>query len=337
MSDKKQMPGGIGAGTCLGLFMFLILFNGAGPDSNSVSIGKQITESKRRRKPIEKSKVKWIDDMTCTVSVNLKSALVPDTRPSVCHPVPFHARTGHMLPVHLNPLQAELDKVKYYTDQNLMSVNQTKTKTMIFNRRKKWDVMPELSILPGEYLEVVDEMKIVGYMFRSDLKTVSNTRYITARAYKRLWMIRRLKALGASHAQLIDVLQKQVLSLLHIASPAWNVLLTEKERCDIERVLHTAMHIIWGPDYQSFESAIEASNISTLEDQRNKMDIKFCQKTLKHPKFRQWFNPTHNSGVSTRRLGPRYKPVPARTSAFARSPIPAVTALANSLPLQTWE
>ena len=150
-------------------------------------------------------------------------------------------------------------------------------------------------------------------------------------------MIRRLKALGASQDQLVDVLQKQVISLLHLASPAWNVLLTVREKADIERVLRTAIHIIWGSQYTSYEHALKASNMITLEEQREKIDRKFCRKLIKHDKFSDWFNPIQYEGVTTRRERPRYKPVPARTTAFARSPIPALTALANSLPLSTWD
>jgi hypothetical protein len=216
-----------------------------------------------------------------------------------------------------------------------MAINKRKTKIMIFNKRKNWDVMPEISIEAGENLEVVEEMKLVGYMLRSDMKTKSNTKYITARAYKSLWLIRRLKALGASRAQLVDVLRKQVLSLLHIASPAWNGQLTVKETADIERVQRTAMHIIWGQEYTSYEEAIKSCQIPTLEHQRAKMDAKFCRKVTRHNKFSQWFEPTGTKGVKTRSTAPRYRPVPARTAAFASSPIPAFTALANTMPRPT--
>ena len=62
------MPGGTAAGTVLGLYFFLVLFNGAGPAANITTIGQQITQPKGNRKPIAKTKVKWVDDVTlCTV------------------------------------------------------------------------------------------------------------------------------------------------------------------------------------------------------------------------------------------------------------------------------
>ena len=76
-------------------------------------------------------------------------------------------------------------------------------------------MMPELSIVPGQNLEVVEEIKIVGFMLRSDLKTSSNTKYIVKKAYARMWILRRLKALGAAVQDLLAVLQKQVLFVLY--------------------------------------------------------------------------------------------------------------------------
>ena len=60
----SQTPvGGTGAGTPLGLVCFLVLFNKAGPEANKASIGEQVTQTKRARKPIEKGKAKWVDDV----------------------------------------------------------------------------------------------------------------------------------------------------------------------------------------------------------------------------------------------------------------------------------
>ena len=119
-------------------------------------------------------------------------------------------------------MQDNLDSLNLYADQHLMSVNQEKTKIMLFSRQKKYDFLPELQLIPNRNIEVVEEMKIVGVIVRSDLKTCSNTKYIIKKAYSRMWIIRRLKALGATRARLIDVLQKQVLSTLQLAILAWD-------------------------------------------------------------------------------------------------------------------
>ena len=65
---------------------------------------------------------------------------------------------------------------------------------MLLNRSKKNDFSPRLSLVPGKKLEMVEE---IGYQLRSDLHTISNIQYIVKRAWKRMWVDRRLKALGA--------------------------------------------------------------------------------------------------------------------------------------------
>ena len=173
-------------------------------------------------------------------------------------------------------------------------------------------------------------MKIVGFILRSDMKTSSNTEYIVKKAYTRMWIVRRLKALGASRKRLIDVLQKQVLSVLQLAVPAWDCLLTAQERTDIERVLRTGLRIIWGEDFVSFDQVLSESKLKTMQQAREKMVQKFVKKSLQHKKFSKWFCPRPEAQIETRSHKSRFKPVPYRTAAFARSAIPTMTTIANA-------
>ena len=77
-----------------------------------------------------------------------------------------------------------------------MQLNPLKTKGMLFNPLHKWDFQPQLTTNGSDPIEIVEEYKILGYVMRSDLKTTSNTDYICQRAYKRMWILRRLKSLG---------------------------------------------------------------------------------------------------------------------------------------------
>ena len=205
-----MMPGGTGAGTILGLECFLIMFNEAGPAANLSAIDDIITQPLTWRQPITKCKVKWIDDMTVCAAVDSRT-LVPEDR-QLPQPVPYHGRTGHRLPPPSNTLQLELDQLKVEMLDNKMSINTLKTKAMFCNTWRKYDMIPEL-------------LKLVGFMFRNDLKTCSNTSYIIKKAYKRMWIVRRLKALGASTQQLLDVLNKASLvsPLLRSTSMVWPV------------------------------------------------------------------------------------------------------------------
>jgi hypothetical protein len=265
--ENRRMPSGPGAGTILGLKLFLVMFSQAGPQT---AIGATITQHILRRKLLDMCKVKWIDDLTICTALDLKETLVPEDR-EVPRPVPYHSSTGHMLMPASNALQKELDLLQQYTLDNKMALNTKKLKAMICNSRSKWDVMPELSIVPGKNIELVEEIKIVGFMLRSDLKTSSNTKYLVKKAYARMWIVRRLKSLGASVQDLLDVLQKQVLSVLYLGAPAWFPLVTQTEKNYLNRVLRCGLRIVYGLQNRNFECSLSKQNMKYVTQQLKTM------------------------------------------------------------------
>ena len=330
-TGSEPMPGGTGAGCPLGLLLFLVMFNGAGPPASRKGLGEIVTSTGRMRRPMARSKAKWVDDMSCMAALHLPSSLVVDTRPDIPRPVPYRGRHGLMLPRENNPMQDELDFLNSYARNHKISVNHQKTKIMLFSRHIKYDFVPELQLIENQNIEVVEEMKIVGFVLRSDLKTCSNTSYIVKKAYGRMWILRRLKALGASRTRLLDVLQKQILSVLNLGVPAWDCLLTEQEKVDLERVLKTGLKIIWGPHYTRFEEIIREANLKTLRQVREKIVKQFLRKSIKHKKFSKWFVENTAPTVNTRAPNrTKYKPVYAKKAFFKNSPIPVLTSMANT-------
>ena len=79
--------------------------------------------------------------------------------------------------------------------------------------------MPEINLDEHE-LEVVDEIRLLGLILRSDMKWTSNTENMITKANKRLWMLRRLKNLGANSIDLVEVYTKQIRCVLELAVPA---------------------------------------------------------------------------------------------------------------------
>ena len=184
----------------------------------------------------------------------------------------------------------------------------------------------------GDNIEVVNGMKIVGYIMRSDMQTCSNTEYLVKKAFKRMWLIRRLKALGATISQLVDALQKQVLSVLWLGAPAWFCQLTKQEKHDLDRVAKVGLRIIFGEAYSGFESTLQAARILRPTVQLSRMTEKFAAKSAKHPKFSKWFQSATSQRPNTRgsKNTQLYTSVPARTARFGKSPIPHMTELLNA-------
>ena len=57
--------------------------------------------------------------------------------------------------------------------------------------------MPTFSI-GGTEIKLLEEMKLLGLIITSDPKFSKNTDYIVKKAFKRIWMLKRMKNLGAS-------------------------------------------------------------------------------------------------------------------------------------------
>ena len=220
-SGRKKLPGGGPQGTVLGMFLFLILINAAGFQENIKSMGEIITNPAiNKRQPLQKIHMKWIDDMTAAESIYLKDNLLK--HPNPVQPFQYHERHGYYLPPEKSKLQTLLNDLMTYTEDHQMRLNTTKTKVILFNKATKYDFLPKLTLQGDKnHLEVVEEIQLLGVQVRSDLSWKSQTDAMCKKAYARLWLLRRLKPLGASDQELLDVYDKQIRCILEYASPVW--------------------------------------------------------------------------------------------------------------------
>ena len=255
-SGRKQLPGGGPQGTRLGLFLFLILINAAGYEYLQENIGQHITKKMSKRTPMPDIHLKFVDDMTLGEALNVKDCVVPNPNTNPARPLRYHDRTQHVLPNERNNMQAQLDKMVMYCEENDMKINIAKTKVVLFNSARNYDFMPNLQLGNNGLLEVVEEFKLLGLIFKSNLTWQANTEYMCRKAYARLWMLRRLKALGARDDEILDVFYKQIRSVLELAVAVWQPRLTLAENKQIERVQKCAFYIIMGEDFVSYDHAI---------------------------------------------------------------------------------
>ena len=142
-------------------------------------------------------------------------------------------------------------------------------------------------------------------------------------------MIRRLKALGASHEELVDVYSKQVRCVLELAALVWNPGLTAGQNAQIERVQKTVCSIILAQDYSTYEDALLTLDLSKLSDRRLVLNLKFANKCYKSDKYKHWFEVSDNcqQGMQTRSVKLGLKPVHSRTKRYKKSPLPYLTTL----------
>jgi hypothetical protein len=330
-SEKKNLPGGGPQGTILGMFLFLILINAAGFREKIKNTGQIITQpGVNKRKPMETIHMKFIDDMTVAESIYLKEKL--KNNPEPIQPFQYHERTGHILPKESCRLQNLLSELSEYTENHQMRLNHEKTKVILFNNAVKYDFQPNLTLQNGSPLKVVDEIRLLGVQVRSDLSWSSNTTSMCQSAYSRLWMLRRLKPLGASESELLDVYDKQIRCMVEFSTPVWTSGLTQAEVSQIERVQKAAFAIILDMKYTSYVRALTYLNRITLSTRRTELNLKFAKKCLTSEKYQHWFcqnKPTEQIS-KTRSIDTNLLvPVEGRTKGFLKSPIAYLTRLIN--------
>ena len=278
--------------------------------------------------------MKYVDDISLAQSLNMKNCVVTNPDPSPTLPPTYHDCTGHILHTTQLPLQLQLDRLAELCKTQDMVINTGKSKIMIFNPSPHYDCTPKLTlpVMGGEYLEVVESFKLLGVIIRTDLKWCDNTDFICQKGYSRLWMLRRLKGLGATLDEMLDVYQKQVRSVLEMAVPVWHPALTLKDTKQIERFQKCAFYIILGGGYISYKNALEIFEIESLEKRRAKICEKFAMKCFKSPRFSTWFylNDHAETPHNTRSHKRPLRAVNTRTQRYRNSTLPYLTEILNN-------
>ena len=326
LSDPRDLPGGGPQGTLLGLLLFIILINDLGFEDQSNDLGDIIT-CKRKIKEFNLLHLKYVDDFTIAEAISMRDQL--DTVPVTVRPQPdnFHDRTGHTLEPKNSRVYSQLVKTEQYAKENKMDINYRKTKLMVFNPGQARDFNPKFE-LSGHKIEVVEESNLLGIVLRSDLSWSSNTAYMISRANRKLWCLRRLKALGASHEDLKDVYIKQIRCILEYAAPVWHSSVTAEDSIQIERVQKSALRIILSGRYQSYNNALDQVQLETLHSRREKLCMKFARKCVKSKKFCHWFKNEDRESI-TRQKNQKFRSVYCRTMRYDKSPLSYITRLLN--------
>ena len=326
-SSPRKLPGGGPQGTLLGLLLFIVLINDIGFNNQKNNAGDLIT-CKRNLRAANQLHLKFVDDLTVAESLLLRDSVTPVSITDRPQPDQYRERTGHAIIQDKSKVLSQITAVKEYAQLNDMKLNLKKTKFMLFNACTSIDFLPSHN-LDGIDIELVEEMKLLGLILTSDLKFDKNTDYIVKRGFKRIWMLKRLKNLGAKAEQLIDVYVKQIRSVLELAVPVWHSSLTLANRLSIERVQKAALQVIFGPSFTSYKSACVAANLQTLETRRSNLCKKFAFKAVKNPKHKQWFK-VNTKQSKTRQRQPFFCHVVTRTKRFKNSPLSYLTEILNT-------
>ena len=149
-------------------------------------------------------------------------------------------------------------------------------------------------------------------------------------------MLRRLKELGASSTEMLDVFYKQIRCVLEMAVAVWEPALTKAQSKQLERVQQCAFYIIMGSSYTNYEVAVTFLGSESLSVRRTQLCLSFALKCEKNQKFQNWFAlsevndvPQPNTRSDKSSSITKYKKVPTRTDRYMDSPLPFLTNVLN--------
>jgi hypothetical protein len=107
--------------------------------------------------------------------------------------------------------------------------------------------------------------------------------------------------------------------------------------CKFANLQHVIIYIYPpGEQYNNYDHALDLLEIENLNDRRSNLCEKFAKKSVKHPKFTNWFseNTEVPPNIATRgnenKVMTKYNPVQTRTKRYRDSPLPYLTDILNN-------
>ena len=335
-STVRSLPGSSPQGVFLGCFFFMVKFNGA-------LLRPSVPRPFSKPTPVMDTQsssctVKYIDDASHAHAIKLRKALIQLDISDRPRPLEFHEHTGFILDPELNEMQKDLDRLKSFTDENLMVINRKKTQIMCVNFRKSLQFPPIFGIGDCRQLDIVKQTKLVGIIVSDDLRWSAHVDYMCLRASKKIWQLRRMKILNLEHGILLDFYCKEIRSILEFGVAVWSGGLKGKSCDQIERIQKICVNIIlcdtdWEIPYEVGCTLLE---IEPLRYRRTDLCIKFIQKASCDPRHADLFSP-YETNLNTRQEKPLYKEFSYRTGRYFDSPLCYLTRLLNLNPVKEAE
>ena len=262
--------------------------NGGGPQGATLGLLEYLSQSNNSADIVSDSdRFKFIDDLSILEIVNLLTVGITsfNLKQQVPVDIPTH---NQFIPSDNLKSQAWLNEINDWTINQKMMINEKKSKTLIFNYTDNYQFTTRLS-MNGQVLEVIDSTKLLGTIISNTLSWDQNTAFIVKKANARMQLLRKVASFGASQAELKDVYVLFIRSLLEQNATVWHSSLTENNITDLERVQKTAVKIILGDQYQSYEQGLLKLDIENLSERRKTLCLRFAQKCTKNPKTSNMF------------------------------------------------
>ena len=224
--------------------------------------------------------------------------------------------------------QEWLDNINLWTKNHKMLLNETKSKTMIFNYTNNHQFTTRLSV-NDQNIEVVESTKLLGTIISNDLKWDLNTNQIVKKANARMQLLHKALNFGAPLRDMKDIYVLFIRSLLEQSCQTWHSSLTQENIDDLERVQKSACKVMIKDNYKNYAEALNVLEMDNLSNRREQLCLQHAQKCTKHPKLQHLFPLNEKNHQMETRDAEKFKVQFANTARLQNSSIIYMQKLLN--------
>ena len=266
MSESKHQPGSGAQGASLGNWEFLSQTN-----NNADCVP-------------EEDRYKYVDDLSILEIINLLNIGLSshNFKDQVADDIPIH---GQIIDNNNLLTQQYLNEINEWTINQKMLLNEKKTKSMIINFSHNYQFSTRL-LLNNKNVEIVDQIKILGTIFTSNLKWDKNCEQIITKVNRKMLLLKKILKFGATREEMVHLWISYCRSVLEQSAVLWAGSLTQENKEDLERTQKSFAKLVLNKDYNedqenSYQNALMKLNIQTLEQRRKELCLQFAKDSIK--------------------------------------------------------
>ena len=262
---------------------------GGGPQGATLGLLEYSSQSNHNADCVgQENRFKFVDDLSLLEIINLVVVGIASHNSKLHVPSDVPSHNLFIAPENLKT-QKWLDTIQDWTVNQKMVINSKKTKAMVFNF-SDFQFTTRLK-LKNEKIDIIKNTKLLGTIVSDNLKWDINTIDIVKKANQRMQLLRKVAGFCTSKQDLKEIYILFVRSILEQSAVVWHSSLTDENKVSLERVQKSAIRIILGNSYKSYEEGLAKLNIQTLEERREALCLNFARKCLTNEKLKSMFPP----------------------------------------------
>ena len=266
----------------------------------------------------EEDKFKYIDDLSALEAVFTEGKLVDY---DFFRHVPSDVAAGQQfLPQTTFKTQTYNNAILDWSKKNKTVLNQDKSNYMVISRSV--DKFSTRLHIDGAILERKEEICHLGVWINTSLCWEKHISEICKRAYPRVKMLSKLKYVGVSTEDLLDLYKLHIRSLTEYCSTAFHSTLSQRLNNKLEAIQKTCLRVILDVMYVDYSSALEMCALKTLFFRREARSLSFAIKCSNHKTNKQMFPLNPIKDTHSVRSHEKFLVNKARTESYRMSTIP---------------